>query len=155
MKYTLVVVDMQSRFNAANGERVRKNCLREIMKAIKNELPIIFLEWEGEEVTLPELTKPCKDNFYVETKRTDDGSNEVQKLVIAHKLPRNFRVCGVNTDCCVRATVVGLTARFSSATIDVIADACDSDWNHTGGLTCLSNMKNNVNVKFKEKTNVE
>jgi nicotinamidase-related amidase len=154
MKYTLVVVDMQSRFNAANGERVRKNCLREIMKAIKNELPIIFLEWEGEEVTLPELTEPCKDNFYVETKRTDDGSTEVEKIVRRHKLPKTFRVCGVNTDCCVRATVVGLTARFPSATIDVIADACDSDWNHTGGLTCMSNMKNNVNVKFKEKTNV-
>jgi nicotinamidase-related amidase len=152
--YTLVVVDMQSNFKAANGQRVRKNCVREILRAIKDNAPIIFLEWEGYPATLEDLTAPVKDdkykNYYVKTKVTDDGSAQVASLVSQHKLPKDFKVCGVNTDCCVHATVVGLTTRFSKATITVIADACDSDWNHLSGLERLKSAEN-VKISKEEK----
>lgn len=155
--YTLVVVDMQSQFKAANGKRVRENCLREILQAIKDNSPIIFLEWEGYPPTLDDLILPVKDqyqNYYVKTKVTDDGSAQVESLVYLNRLPKNFKVCGVNTDCCVAATVRGLTSRFEMAIIDVIADACDSDWNHLAGLDRMKKMQCNVNVKYKEETNV-
>jgi nicotinamidase-related amidase len=151
--YTLVVVDMQPNFTAANGKRVRENCLREILQAIKDNAPIVFLEWESYPGTLPDLMHPITENYlyknyYVKTKVTDDGSFQVENVVREHSLPKNFKVCGVNTDCCVAATVRGLTARFSMATIDVIADACDSDWNHLSGLNVMKKMQCNVNVKY-------
>ncbi len=153
--YTLIVVDMQARFHASKRDRVRKNCLREITQAVKDDAHIIFLEYNGCGPTLPELTEALHTKCFFKNKWNDDGSAEVESTVLLNKLPKHFKVCGVNTDCCVRATVAGLTARFSMATIDVIVDACDSDWNHEGGVTTMTAMKGNVNVKHpKEEINV-
>jgi nicotinamidase-related amidase len=153
--YTLIVVDMQETFRASTRDRVRKNCLREIEKAVKDDAHIIFLEYQHSGATLPELTKNLHTKCYFKTKSEDDGSSEVEGLVHLKKLPKHFKVCGVNTDCCVRSTVQGLTARFPMATIDVIGDACDSDWYHQKGINDLLAMKGNVNVRsVKEETNV-
>lgn len=155
--YTLVVVDMQPYFKAATGKRVRENCLREIIKAVEDNASIIFLEFEGYERTLPELMAPVQNaygNYYVQLKGIDDGSLEVEETVRKHDLPKIFRVCGINTDCCVAATVRGLTARFPKSSIDVIADACDSDWNHMRGINTMADMGGNVSLKFKEENNV-
>lgn len=146
--YTLVVVDMQPMFDAANGKRVREECLKAILKAIEINAPIIFLEFNDYDHTHGELTKPCMGNHYVMTKYTDDGSPEVYDTVLKYKLPRNFRVCGVNTDCCVHATVNGLSARFPNTSIEVIAAACDSDWNHMAGINKMSEIGDNVTVVY-------
>lgn len=149
--YTLIVVDMQERFSASNRARVRENCLREITQAVKDDAHIIFLEYRSCGPTLPELTSALHTKCVFKEKAGDDGSAEVEAEVILNKLPKHFKVCGVNTDCCVHATVRGLTARFPMATIDVIADACDSDWHHQNGINRLVEMKGNVNVRsFKE-----
>jgi nicotinamidase-related amidase len=153
--YTLIVVDMQETFRASTRDRVRKNCSREVKQAIKDDAHIIFLEYRYSGRTLPELTEALHTKCFFKEKSEDDGSAEVESTVVLNKLPKHFKVCGVNTDCCVYATVRGLTARFPMATIDVIIDACDSDWNHLGGIDKLTAMKGNVNVKHaKEETNV-
>jgi len=142
--YTLVVVDMQPAFDAANGKRVVDNCFREILLAIKNDFPILFLEFDGYEDTHPKLMDAVKNsgyaNYYLRSKREDDGSDQIQKSVYDHGLPRSFRVCGINTDCCVAATVRGLRARFANAPIDVVADACDSNWYHLRGLEDIKSV---------------
>ena len=146
--YTLVVVDMQPMFDAANRKRVREECLKAIQKAIEINAPIIFLEFNGYDCTHLELTKPCMGNHYVKTKYTDDGSPEVYETVLKYQLPRNFRVCGINTDCCVHATVSGMSARFPTSTIEVIAAACDSDWNHMAGINKISEIGGGVSVAY-------
>jgi len=152
VSYTLIVVDMQPKFKAANGERVRKGCMREIMKAITSKAPIIFLEYDSDYIpggygpTLKELTKPVVDNYYIEYKTRDDGSYNVQKLVKKHKLPETFRVCGINTDCCVYETVRGLSLIFDNPNIDVVEDACASDWNHMLGIDSIKQISNKINV---------
>lgn len=150
--YTLVVVDMQADFHAAKGERVRKNVLREITQAMQDDADIIFLEYNDSGPTLPELTEPVISSGYRKywhrTKHGDDGSDEAKRCMFNHKLNRkHIKVVGVNTDCCVASTVVGLISLLPNVTIDVIADACDSDWYHNRGIDML---KKNINVNVKE-----
>lgn len=144
--YTLVVVDMQPGFNSAHGKRVRQNCLREIRKAVEDDAYIIFLEFSGYESTHPELMENLHKRVAVLEKSDDDGSKEVEKEIRRNKLPTHFKVCGINTDCCVAATVRGLTARFPMSRIEVVADACDSDWYHLKGLEEMKRLQGNVNV---------
>ena len=144
--YTLVVVDMQAGFNSSNGKRVRENCLREIQKAVVDNAHIIFLEFDGYDETHPELTSNLHEQVAVLQKSEDDGSKEVEREVRRNKRPTNFKVCGINTDCCVAATVRGLTARFLMSRIEVVADACASDWYHLKGLEAMKSLQGNVNV---------
>lgn len=138
--YTLVVVDMQSTFEAANNKRVRNNCKREILQAIESNASIIFVEYIGEGPTIPSLVRLTDDydRVFIVRKSTDDGSREVRKVIKDNKLPnRQIKVCGVNTDCCVADTVWGLAHKIKSAKIEVIPEACNSDNDHTYGLYSL------------------
>lgn len=143
--YTLVVVDMQAGFNAANRHRVRQNCLREVRRAKQDGADIIFLEFRFNEETHKELIEAAGQRYFVLEKDDDDGSSQVASKVRSKNLHKHFRVCGVNTDCCVKATVLGLTDRFPNSKIDVVADACDSDWNHNSGLSRMKQL-NNVRI---------
>jgi len=137
---------MQPHFNSAKGKCVIANCLVEIQKAVKNKAHIIFLEYSGYGATSSKLTKGLRNHAIFVEKDNDDGSNQIQKEVLRHKLPKYFKVCGINTDCCVAQTVKGLTARFPKSKIEVLADACASDWNHLGGLEEMKRLKGNVKV---------
>lgn len=152
--YTLIVVDMQETFWASTRDRVRKNCLREVTQAVKDDAHIIFLEYAYSGPTLGELTAALHNKCVFKEKSGDDGSAEVEQEVVLNKLPKHCKVCGVNTDCCVYATVRGLTSRFPMANIDVITDACDSDWNHLNGLGKMESLGGFVKLKSKEDTNV-
>lgn len=145
--YTLIVVDMQERFSASTRARVLKNCQREITQAVLDDAHIIFLEYRYCGPTLPNLKEVLHSKCTFKEKWSDDGSAEVESEVVLNRLPKHFKVCGVNTDCCVYSTVQGLTARFPTATIDVIADACDSDWQHQNGIHKMIALQGNVKVK--------
>jgi nicotinamidase-related amidase len=153
MSYALVVVDMQYSFENSMNATLENNCIREILKAVKDNAPIIFLEYDGMDDTLESLTECVKNykNYYIEVKYDDDGSEEVEQIVLNNKLPkRKFKVCGVNTDCCVADTVFGLTEKFPTAKVEVIEDACNSSWSHENGIARLSNYNKNVKVLHKE-----
>lgn len=147
--YTLVLVDMQPYFEAANSRRVRANCKREIEKAMDRRAAIIFVEFNncGPTVkSLIEMTDDYDRRFFA-YKDCDDGSAEVSDVINVNGLAaKKLKVCGVNTDCCVKATVTGLTARLPNANIQVIGDACNSDYNHLLGI---DSMKKMVNVSIK------
>jgi nicotinamidase-related amidase len=143
--YTLVVVDMQSSFEAANSKRVRENVKREIQRAMDNKAAIVFVEYVGQGPTIPSLVKPTDDydRVFIVRKNDDDGSKEVSKVIRDNNLPgKRVKVCGVNTDCCVLETVNGLCSRLRSASFEVVGDACNSDFNHLTGLNDMANMSN-------------
>lgn len=150
MSYTLVVVDMQDKFPASNGPTIVSNCQREISKAIRDGAGIIFLEYSGYPATKKEIFD-LVDGYNLArstVKCCDDGSLEAQNVINEHNLNKDYiKVCGVNTDYCVRSTVEGLRELYPFAFIEVIADACDSSWDHSTGLL---NIKNIPNVLVRE-----
>jgi len=138
--YTLLVVDMQDTFKAANVLRVINACQREIRLAIKKKADIVFVEFEHCGHTLSDLTNITVDynkHYYV-TKPIDDGSYDIMKLVRKKDLHRNFRIVGVNTSYCIYETALGLMNY--SRNITVVADACNCH-NHEFGINKLKELK--------------
>jgi hypothetical protein len=137
MSYTLVVVDMQAKFSAANDIRVLIEVEKEILKAMDSKSSIIFVEYRFNGPTIPSLVQ-LTDHYnrvFIVRKSNDDGSREVNKVIRDNRLPsRNIRICGVNTDYCVKSTVFGLSKKIKSAKLEVIAKACNSNGDHTYGL---------------------
>lgn len=154
MSYTLVVVDMQATFEAANNARVRNKVKQELSKAMERGAAIIFVEYIGQGPTIPSLVKMTDDynRVYITRKDDDDGSREVKKVIKDNRLPsRDVRVCGVNTDCCVMETVFGISEKIKSVKIKVIAEACNSDYNHKGGL---QEMKRVSRIVYPKKAKI-
>lgn len=133
--YVLVVVDMQPFFT--RNPRLIARIKKEVLLARQLNLPIIFLEIPHHK---PEPQKPYPptyrsimqlvdgyDKAHVATKFGEDGSRQVLRVCEQEGYSLNgcFRVCGVNTDLCVRRTVKGLLS-WTTGTVDVPRNACDT-----------------------------
>jgi nicotinamidase-related amidase len=158
--YTLVVVDMQSGFDTSFG--ALNGCIREVQQAVIDKAGIIFLEYHGfygdaYGFTLPQL-KALVDGYsraYYVPKGADDGSIEVVEAIEKYRMSKlHIKVCGVNTDACVLATVQGLIQKCDKVYLQVIADACNG-FNNTNGFNSMLSAKkyfpnkNNNNIKIK------
>jgi nicotinamidase-related amidase len=125
--YTLVVVDMQSTFAAANRPNVVIAVAREMFRAMKDKAPIILLEYQHCDPThrgFLDILKGHKEKIRLK-KPNDDGSAEVVKTLKDKDWPSvKIRVCGVNTDCCVLATVKGLLKKLPKSKVELVKSAC-------------------------------
>lgn len=146
-KYSLIIIDMQPSFLSNSQRRVKENCAKLIASAKKDKSPIIFVEYSYSGKTIPSLLDEAKfaKRFFV-TKDDDDGSFEIESCIRDNKITSNhIKVAGVNTECCVYATVKGLVKRFPHSTIEVISSACDSMYSHKTGLSSMKKyMPGNV-----------
>lgn len=126
-KTALLIVDMQQYFFTARDKGTIKTCITEIRRAIKAELPIIVLEYDGCGETLPELKRHL-DKYhrtkYVE-KCDDGGGHEVMGALQEEKwVIENFIVCGVNINACVARTIWTLLRAFKRK-IFVVKKGCN------------------------------
>lgn len=139
--YVLCVIDMQDEFEVAADSRVGINVQREIQLAISDDAHVLFVEYNGSGDTLPELTRLTKTTSKAHTviKTGDDGSKAIVAALKEYDIPNHhLKIVGVNTDYCVYRTVHGLRRKLPFySQIEVIADACDSQWSHVEGLTNL------------------
>lgn len=128
--YTLVVIDMQPHFTAANDLKAIVGCAKQIIEAKHAGSNILFVEYSLCGPTHRELTKLVKSysNATKITKNSDDGSIEVLRALKKKRwTTKNIRVCGVNTECCVWSTIHGLLRRSSESKIEVVKEACATD----------------------------
>lgn len=130
MRYTLLVIDMQSEFQASNNRTTISACIVQIKEAIKNDCPIIFAEFVGFGPTHKRLTNLVKNykHTYTILKNRESAAPEFELALIHFKCPKNIRVCGVNTDQCVLSTVKDLSStHFLVREIEIVKDACNTD----------------------------
>lgn len=133
---THVVVDVQSGFEATKPAWLKLAVLREILLARVLGNPIVMLEFFA--ISPPKTFGNTYDelvcaaaannsgNFTMRAKALEDGSERVQDACLKMGFPTNrFRICGVNTHACVRATVEGLSRTFPGCFIEVVTDACN------------------------------
>lgn len=148
--YTLAVIDMQDHFldrfidHDKSYHKVLDKCKEQVAQAIQDKAHILFVEYDGYGDTAEELLDITRDADYKAhhtIKGDDNGGTEIADAIKTLKLKkRKVRICGINTEYCVRATVRGLLQEMKNATIEVIADACDSPWDHEGGVETLELM---------------
>ena len=133
---TLIVVDMQEQFSAANSPHVIKGVRHEIKEARKEKNDIMFLEFEHCGPTKRKILDgiafyPQKKHQRV-VKEDDNGAYEAVRAMKEGGFDLNkIRVCGVNSDACVQRTVNGLTEKLSKSKITVALDACGCEANRT------------------------
>lgn len=147
-RYSLVCVDVQPLYTAARRKNVLENCRRLFLQAVKDNAAIIIVEYDGAGSTNKNLLSIANGygNSHTVIKEDDDGSREVYDVLVDNKLPKNLlKVCGVNTDMCVHATVKGLSKRLPASEIHVIADACATSSlreRHTEALNKMAALGN-------------
>ncbi len=151
MSYTLVVVDLQEQFVAPNeNKKLITNCIREIKKARDNQAKIILVEYYGCGRILPVIQAAASryDGTVYVTKHYDDGSNEIiSKLDPMYS--SKLKICGVNTECCIIQTVVGLSKKLrSGSVIEVVHDACATSFGYVEHIAALRDMKKLPNVQI-------
>ena len=126
--YTLIVMDMQQGFVAADDPVTINACAKEIQLAIENNNPIIIVEYKYNGPTHPQLTKLVKDYPFISfiKKRDDDGTEDILNFFYRCKIqPERIRMIGVNTDACVLATLYGLYTA-SCFHLEIVRKACNS-----------------------------
>lgn len=135
MPATLVVVDMQSHFEAACDPDVIINVTEEIIKAKQHNAHILLVEYAGCGKSHEGFGQLLKNYRYKARirKGDDDGSGEIIRALRRRGFnDRHLRLCGVNSDCCVCATTMGLLDKLSNTKIEVVKRACgtvnDFDW---------------------------
>jgi nicotinamidase-related amidase len=140
-RYVLVVVDMQPFFTT--HEQTIANVLREVVAARQSGMPIVFLEITHHRPEPHVPYGPTHERLLqavqgyeswqisgrVGTGRKGmDGSTGLLEACRRNGYPvQKFRVCGVQTDLCVLATVKGLLRRRSGCEVQVVWDACHCD----------------------------
>lgn len=130
-KPTLVIVDMQTGFDAANHpDVVAANC-KLIRRQRRRKLPIVVLEFFGCEKTHPDLLKALKgyNKVAFAEKRKCNGSSEVDYRCKKHKYGTDeFHVTGVNMGACVDETVYGLRALYPESKIVLYYEAVNCQY---------------------------
>jgi len=130
MKKTLVIIDMQQGFWTANAKRTIDNVIKQIKLArLTNEYIIIveYLPHTKYETTRPEIMKAIGNHPYIKVyKYVDDGSKSILAACKLHDYPTDlFRICGVNTNACVRLTIKGLFKKNRTSKIEIVPAACN------------------------------
>jgi nicotinamidase-related amidase len=141
-KATRIIIDMQACFEAACRYEVVLGVVKEITVAMKQRAPILIVEYKfpSSGKTHKGLMEIIDDypHMTLVRKTEDSGAEAIKQAIVKKKIPhRYFRVCGVNADCCVQATINDLLDEsiFKKTKIEIIKNACGtSSRNHRWGL---------------------
>ncbi len=142
----LVVVDMQLEFKASRDPETLDEVAAEIKGAIARGEAIIFLEYkDSKSGTYQSLLALVQGYQFWTTaeKKNDGGAKEVFDACMDNGYwPENFRICGVNADGCIFATVVGLRDKLPNSRIEVVRHACHTDSGWANWHTRFAKLKN-------------
>jgi len=113
--YTLVIIDMQPEFAAAECVDTQDAIVCEIMRARSRCQKVLIVNYNdgGQHVeSIQEALIGYEKLTYQVDKYDDDGSRQIMDMVDMFDLARRFRICGVNYDACVQATVAGYESKW-------------------------------------------
>ena len=141
---TLVIIDMQTGFSAANAPETIAAVVHQVKLAKRRQAGIVVAEYDFDEredspvfgKTHNKIIEAIGNYKHVEflIKRSDDGSKEIVEALRRKQFnQKRIRLCGVNTRCCVLATAAGypphnsggLLSKLSKSKIEVEFDACN------------------------------
>ena len=142
MSYTLVVIDMQTDFEAANYDWLVDNIVEDIKLAKRRRANILVVEYCDCGDTHERIVEAIGDYLHAYTieKWDDDGSEEIMDAIEDYKLFPELHICGINYSACVERTIRGLLMNeYPPNDIYVIVESCTNpaDWDETLPNTAL------------------
>jgi nicotinamidase-related amidase len=147
-KYTLVIIDMQPYFRAARNNRKLINKIKqeiERAKKLNNSIMLVYMPCCSKRITSA-LVAAIRgyDKGSIVAKAWTDGHGEILKALPAKT---HLRFCGVNTDACVRDTVLSMAANYPKQfKIEVVANGCASEY--FGHDNALQEMNKRSNIRI-------
>ena len=159
--YTLIIIDMQRGFDASSCKRTQNAIIQEIKLAKKNDCGILLVEFHrdflGKTVneygkTLRRLKQHVKeyDRYDIVKKYERDGSGFIETNLECFNTDFNtktFRICGINSDECVAATVESLHKIYENSMFEIIVNACNYSDN-LPGYNPFSGYPNSERIKY-------
>lgn len=124
--YILCIIDMQPT-EFYNANIVIKKVMQLIHAAILDQAFIVIAQFKGAGETHPSIRQALSNypyKAYLWHTKCDKSRPIKAALVSRRILVRQLKVCGVNTEYCVKDTVHGLSRKFY-APIKVIENACN------------------------------
>lgn len=142
-----MVIDMQTGFNASSCESVKDSVQNLIIQAKDDNAFIIiahYMRCGKTHNNLLNLVKTYTHRSLVYANKNDKSGAIMTKIIKKRIRAPVIKVCGVNTDACVKATVIGLTKILPDLYIEIITNACNdlSLHGHTSGLDTMARLKN-------------
>lgn len=134
--YTLVIIDVQEGYAAADNENLLNNLLKQINKAKKDEAAILVVSMAGSGKIIGCIWEATQDYKYVAeiNKYDTDGSsaiiNAFRKYPFLNK--NTFKVGGVYANICISDTVKGLSKKLQDSEIEVLTKCCYTDYTDSG-----------------------
>ena len=133
MSYTLVIIDMQPDFEAANYDWLVERIVEDVEQAKENRANILVVEYNDYGDTHEKIMEAIGDylNAYTIEKWDDDGSEEIMDAIEDYKLFPELHICGINYSACVERTIRGLLmSEYPPNDIYVIVESCTNpeDW---------------------------
>jgi hypothetical protein len=131
--YTLVIIDVQEGYTAAENENLLANLLKQIIQAKKDEAAILVVTMRNMSGRIINCIwqSVCDYKYYAEISKYDtDGSAMIvhafRKYPFLNK--NKFKVGGVYSNICVSHSVKGLAERLPDSEIEVLTKCCYTDW---------------------------
>ncbi len=132
--YVLIVIDMQPNFGCSNNPKTLDAVADLINNAKHDNAFIVYAQYmrQGKTHTnLVKLTNGYINRSFAVANRNDKSGAILTRLVKRQVRSDLVKVCGVNTNACVRATVEGLSNELKEWSIQVIKKACNSYGEYT------------------------
>lgn len=144
--YVLCIIDMQP-IGFSNSKLIIENVLQLVREAIVNKAFIVIAQFKGCGETHINIINAIQNYPYKEYiwHNKNDKSKPIQEA-LKNIFVREMKVCGVNTEYCVKDTVHGLAKKFHIP-IKVIEKACNgTDRIIEEALHKMRTFYRNVNV---------
>ncbi len=136
----LIVVDCQPGFGITDDMDLVKNTVKKIQEFKERNDPVIVLEFRGHKRTVNsilELIEDYPDGVILE-KSYNDGSDEIKDHLYHHThIPDidEAQFCGVNLDCCVLDTAIGLGKKYPRMDMTILHECCGATGNRLNWAT--------------------
>jgi hypothetical protein len=144
---------MQPYFKAANNKKLIYSLIQQVRKAKKQKCSILILEYKNCGKTNSLILKHLVNynNVIFESQSENSGAKIINKLINDNIIINNIKICGINTDCCVKETVNDLL-KNKKVKIELLADCCFSEYtcNHFETLNdWIKSIRFSKNKNFK------
>lgn len=143
----LCIIDMQPIFFAAKDKKLQSKIIRAVKYYKTHKRRIILIEYKNpiESSTIDPITSAIGKykNIKKIHKINDDGSPEICKELKRTKDNYDILICGVNTNCCIKDTVLGLSNRLNRSIIALYRKGCGPE--HPSSI----NLHKQPNVKIR------
>ena len=135
--YTLIIIDMQYGFTAADSKTLHKKIKREINRAQRTHSDIIFVTYDEKYHggTFEDLLDYASRNDYDDVMSVEkfkaDGGKEIIEILNEDK-QHHLKIAGVQTSVCVADTVHTLAKELPNSNIEIMRD-CVRDFPYRKG----------------------